>query len=170
MLVFQNIFYFFNIILESEIIMKEGEQTMTSIRNASIEDFDLAFDYIKKLWTYNSYDKDVILKVYKEVLENENDFAFFLFDEEKPIGFCHGTFFNTFWLSGQVCYVSSIITNQEVRKKGYGRQLMDHAKELAKIRGCNAIVLDSGNPRVDAHAFYESYGFENCAYCFELKL
>lgn len=46
------------------------------IRHATPEDFDLAFDYIEKLWTYNTYDKSVIKKVYKEVLDNENDFAF----------------------------------------------------------------------------------------------
>lgn len=140
------------------------------IRNATIEDFDLAFDYIEKLWTYNTYDKEVIRKVYSEVLANENDFAFFLFDGEKPMGFCHGTYFNTFWLSGQTCYVSSIISNAEDRKKGCGRQMMDHAKELAKARGCHAIVLDSGMPRTDAHKFYEIYGFEKSAYCFEYLL
>ena len=140
------------------------------IKNATMEDFDLAFDYIEKLWTYNTYDRDVILKVYKEVLANDNDFAFFVFDEGKAKGFCHGTFFNTFWLSGQTCYVSSIISNLEERGKGYGQKLMDHAVELAKERGCHAIVLDSGMPRLEAHRFYEIYGFEKCAYCFELKL
>lgn len=140
------------------------------IRTATLADFDLAFDYIEKLWTYNTYDRDVIAKVYREVLDNENDFAFFLFDEGKPVGFCHGTFFNTFWLSGQTCYVSSIITDPTLRKRGYGRVLMDHAKALATARDCHAIVLDSGMPRVEAHTFYEIYGFEKCAYCFELKL
>lgn len=140
------------------------------IRNATMEDFDLAFDYIEKIWTYNTYDKEVVRKVYKEVLENDDDFAFFLFDNDKPKGFCHGTFFNTFWLSGQTCYVSSIISNQNERGKGYGRSLMDHAKKLAKNRGCRAIVLDSGLPREDAHKFYEVYGFEKCAYCYEFLL
>lgn len=140
------------------------------IRDATLDDFDLAFDYIEKLWTYNTYDKDLIRKVYQDILENDNDFAFFLFAEGKPVGFCHGTFFNTFWLSGRVCYLSSIITNSDVRRKGYGHALMDHAKQLAKDRGCNAIILDSGLPREDAHRFYEKYGFTRCAYCFELKL
>jgi len=140
------------------------------IKNAVIEDFDLAFDYIEKLWTYNTYDKEGIKKVYNDVLENGNDFAFFLFDDGMPKGFCHGTFFNTFWLSGQTCYIASIITNQEDRKKGYGGKMMDHAKELAMEKGCHAIVLDSGIPRVEAHKFYENYGFEKCSYCFELKL
>ena len=155
---------------KSKTIKWKGGPSMTSIRNATTEDFDMAFDYIEKLWTYNSYDRETIRKVYQEVLENDNDFAFFLMDDGKPVGFCHGTFFNTFWLSGQTCYVSSIITNQEVRKKGYGSQLMDYAKILAENRGCNAIVLDSGMPRTEAHQFYESYGFDKCAYCFELKL
>ena len=140
------------------------------IRNCTLEDFDLVYDYVEKLWTYNTYDRATIDRVYKEVLENPNDFAYLLFDGGKPVGFCHGTFFNTFWLSGQTCYVSSIITNQEVRRKGYGRALLDHAKSLAEARGCNALVLDSGMPRVEAHTFYEIYGMEKCGYCFELKL
>ena len=28
-------------------------------KNATMEDFEAAFDYIVKLWTYNTYDKDV---------------------------------------------------------------------------------------------------------------
>lgn len=143
---------------------------MLEIRNCTMEDFDLAFDYIEKLWTYNTYDRPTITKVYEEVLDNPNDFAFFLYDEGEPVGFCHGTYFNTFWLSGQTCYVSSIYSDASKRRKGYGRALMDHAKKLAEARGCHAIVLDSGMPRVEAHTFYEIYGFERCAYCFELKL
>ena len=81
-------------------------------KNATMDDFDVAFDYIEKLWTYNTYDKDVIRKVYADVLDDVNSFAFFLVDDEGGYhGFCHGTYFNTFWLSGMTCYVSSIITN-----------------------------------------------------------
>ena len=143
---------------------------LTGIKNAELDDFDVAFDYIEKLWTYNSYDKELIKKVYLEVLENPNDFAFFIYEEGVPVGFCHGTFFNTFWLSGKTCYVSSIITDVNLRKKGYGTRLMDHVKILAKERGCEALVLDSGMPRIEAHTFYEKYGFEKSAYCFEYKL
>lgn len=142
------------------------------IRNATMEDFDTAFDFIEKLWTYNDYDKETIRKVYKEVLDNESDFAFFLMSDDgrEYIGFSHGTYFNTFWLSGQTCYLSSIITDDKYRNQGYAHKMMDHVKELATQRGCHAIVLDSGFPREDAHSFYEKYGFEKAAYCFELPL
>ena len=140
------------------------------IKNATMEEFDIAFDYIEKLWTNNDYDKETIRKVYQEVLENENDFSFFLYDKGKVRGFCHGTYFNTFWHSGKSCYVSSIITNEEDRGKGYGRVLMDHAKNLAKEIGCTAMFLDTGLAREEAHRFYEIYGFEKCAFCYQLKL
>ena len=119
-------------------------------KNATMADFDVAFDYIEKLWTYNTYDKEVIRKVYADVLADENSFAFFLMDGDEYHGFCHGAYFNTFWLSGMTCYVSSIITNEDERGKGNGVKLMDHAKELAKERGCKALVLDSGMPRTQA--------------------
>lgn len=140
------------------------------IKNATMEEFDITFDYIEKLWTSNDYDKDTIRKVYQEVLENKNDFVFFLYDEGKVRGFCHGTYINTFWHSGKSCYVSSIISNAEDRGKGYGRRLMDHARKLAVDNGCTAMFLDTGLAKEEAHRFYDIYGFEKSAFCYQLKL
>ena len=85
-------------------------------------------------------------------------------------GFCHGSFFPTFWMSGSTCYLASIITDEKYRGMGYGRLMVDHVKELAKERDCKAIILDSGMQRKAAHAFYEKYGFEKSCYGFELVL
>lgn len=85
-------------------------------------------------------------------------------------GFCHGAYFNTFWLSGMTCYLSSIITNEDERGQGNGIKLMDHAKELAKARGCKAIVLVPVF-HVPVHtAFMKSTGFEKSCYGFDLTL
>lgn len=139
-------------------------------KNATLDDFEIAFDYVQKLWTYNTYDRDTLWEVYQRVLASPDSFAFFLLDEGECKGFCHGDYFETFWMSGRTCYVSSIITNSEERGKGYGVRLMDHAKELAEEKGCKALILDSGFPREDAHRFYEKYGFEKSCYGFELIL
>ena len=140
-------------------------------QNAVMADFDTAFDFIEKLWTYNSYDREEIRHAYAEVLADPASFAFFLMDEDgHALGFCHGVFFNTFWLSGQTCYLSSLIVREGERGKGYGRALMDHARDLARARGCKGIVLDSGLPRTGAHAFYEHYGFEKSCYGFDYYL
>ena len=46
------------------------------IRKAAAEDFDIVFDFIEKLWTYNTYDREEIRKVYMDVIDDERSFAF----------------------------------------------------------------------------------------------
>ena len=107
----------------------------------------------------------------KKYYKTKTVLHFFAIEDDGTFhGFCHGDYFQTFWMSGLTCYVSSLITNEEDRGKGYGVKLLDYAKKLAKERGCKAITLDSGLPRVQAHGFYEHYGFEKSCYGFELAL
>lgn len=141
-----------------------------TIKNAAPEDFSSAFDFIRTLWTYNTYEEETVRRVYLEVIANPNSFAFFLVEKGIFRGFCHGDYFNTFWMSGLTCYVSSLITREEDRGKGYGVKLLDHARELAVQKGCKAVILNSGLPRTAAHGFYEHYGFEKSCYGFELAL
>ena len=152
------------------LVFNGKENIIMEIRKATAEDFDIVFDFIEKLWTYNTYDREEIRKVYMDVIDDERSFAFLLWDEGICRGVCHGDYLNTFWMSGLTCYVSSLITREEDRGKGYGVALLDHAKELAKQRGCKAITLDSGLPRTGAHGFYEQYGFEKSCYGFEMMI
>ena len=138
-------------------------------KNADIFDFEVVYKYITELWSYNVYDQNEIYEVYQHVLNDPNSFAFLLVDCDGTYkGVCHGTFFDTFWLSGKTCYLSSIITNSSERCKGYGHMLLDHFRELASSRGCKAIILDSGFSRTTAHRFYEHYGFTKNCYGFDL--
>lgn len=139
-------------------------------RKAETEDFESAFGYIQNLWTYNTYDKEEIRTVYERVIRDKNSFAFFVRDEGEDKGFCHGDYIDTFWMSGRTCYISSLITNEKDRGKGYGTALMDYAVQLARRERCKAVILDSGFPRVQAHKFYEKYGMEKTCYGFELAL
>lgn len=141
-----------------------------TFKKADAADFETAFYYIKNLWTYNTYNKEEIQEVYNEVITSDNSFAFFLLDDARYRGFCHGDYFNTFWMSGLTCYVSSLITNEEDRCMGYGTAMLNHARLIAKEKGCKAIILDSGIPREDAHTFYENYGFTKSCFGFELIL
>ena len=59
------------------------------IKNAAIEDFDIAYEYIRKLWDYNTYDYNATKEVYEKVLEDENSFAFFAVEED---GTYHGLY------------------------------------------------------------------------------
>ncbi|MGI6118697.1 MAG: GNAT family N-acetyltransferase [Bilifractor sp.] len=139
-------------------------------RRAAPEDFPEAMKFIRALWDYNTYEEGPTRDVYEEVLQNPHSFAFFLIDHGEYVGFCHGDYFLTFWMCGMTCYVSSIITKEGLRHRGYGKIMMDHAIELAKENNCRAVILDSGIPRKDAHQFYENYGFEKSCYGFEMKI
>lgn len=142
-----------------------------NIRNAAPEDFETAFAFIETLWDYNTYDRAETRAVYDAVLADPSSFAFFLEDDDgRALGFCHGAFFNTFWLAGETCYLSSLIVAEDARRQGLGTMLMDHACALARERGCKGVVLDSGLPRTGAHAFYERYGFEKSCYGFDYYL
>ena len=115
-------------------------------KTATMADFDVAFDYIEKLWTYNTYDKEVIRKVYADVLADENSFAFFLMDGDTYHGFCHGAYFNTFWLSGMTCYVSSIITNEDEREAHGPRQGTGQGQRLQGLGAGLRYAPDPGPP------------------------
>lgn len=52
------------------------------IKNATIKDFDTAYEYIKKLWDYNTYDYETTKEVYEKVLQDENSFAFFAIEDD----------------------------------------------------------------------------------------
>ena len=67
------------------------------IKNATIKDFNTAYEYIKKLWDYNTYDYETTKEVYEKVLQDENSFAFFAIEDDGTFnGFCHGDYFPVF--------------------------------------------------------------------------
>lgn len=139
-------------------------------KTADMGDFDIAFDFFEKLWTSITYDKDEMRKVYERTIADPNSFVFFVIDNGDYKGLCHGNYYDTFWMCGLTCYVSSLITKESERGKGYGTRLLDHAKELAMKKGCKALTLMSAFQRTDAHQFYENYGFEKGCYGFEYIL
>lgn len=71
------------------------------IKTATMEDYDIAFSYFEKLWTFNTYDYEETKKVYEKVLADANSFVFFALDDAGNYhGLCHGSYFETFWMTG----------------------------------------------------------------------
>ena len=58
------------------------------------------------------------------------------------------------------CFIENVITDEEYRKKGIGKKLMEMAIEYAKANNCYKAVLLSSMKRKEAHSFYESCGFD----------
>ena len=68
-------------------------------------------------------------------------------------------------------FVENVITASSHRRRGIGKKLLEAAVEFAKSKGCYKVTLQSGSKRTDAHAFYESIGFDgDSKRAFEIRL
>lgn len=53
--------------------------------------------------------------------------------------------------------------------KGIGRRMMAHALTEARLAGCYKLALSSNRKRTQAHAFYESLGFDQHGLSFVIE-
>lgn len=58
--------------------------------------------------------------------------------------------------SGHTLHIYDLVTTTSQRGQGRGQALMQHIDAFAHENGCDAITLDSGLQRADAHRFYEA--------------
>jgi GNAT superfamily N-acetyltransferase len=58
------------------------------------------------------------------------------------------------------CMLTAMVVGAKHRRQGIGAELVGAVEREARSRGCNRLVLSSADRRTDAHAFYESLGFE----------
>lgn len=65
--------------------------------------------------------------------------------------------------------VEDVVVNPDHQGLGVGRQMMEHARELARQAGCYKLVLSSNQRRERAHAFYESLGFQRHGFSFLIE-
>ena len=66
--------------------------------------------------------------------------------------------------------IEDVVVAQIHQGSGIGKHMMLKAMELAKEMGCYKMVLSSNIKREDAHAFYESSGFERHGLSFRIVL
>jgi GNAT superfamily N-acetyltransferase len=68
---------------------------------------------------------------------------------------------------GRLLYVDDLVTDESVRSRGYGAQLVSRLKAEAAAHGCSEVQLISRVTREGAHRFYfrEGFGIE----CFHFR-
>lgn len=71
---------------------------------------------------------------------------------------------------GKVLYVDDLITLPDHRGHGYAGQLLDWLIEQARSQGCQALHLDSGYTRQDAHRLYLNKGLQLACHHFSITL
>ncbi len=66
--------------------------------------------------------------------------------------------------------VEGVAVDLNFQGKGIGRQMMQVAIAQCRAAGCYKLALSTNLRRKEAHAFYESLGFEKHGYSFRVEL
>jgi GNAT superfamily N-acetyltransferase len=86
--------------------------------------------------------------------------VFLVFADEIAVGtfsllvFCSLTHEGT-----EQAVLDAVVISRACRGQGIGSVMLDHALRIAGEAGCYKIALSSNLKRMDAHRFYESFGF-----------
>ena len=73
-------------------------------------------------------------------------------------------------VSGRMCYVDDLVTDEHHRSCGFGRALFEWLVERARDAGCETFELDSGVQRFDAHRFYLTHRMRISSHHFSMSL
>lgn len=65
--------------------------------------------------------------------------------------------------------VEDVAVQTTIQGQGIGKLMMKFAMEKSKEAGCYKLVLSSNLKRKEAHAFYESLGFETHGFSFKVQ-
>lgn len=129
------------------------------IREAIADDMDSVFAMAKDLATSFDVEKEAFNASFRDVLNTSS--AHLLVAEKNKVvvayllGFEHAAFYT----NGRVSWVEEVYVNQDYRKEGLGRLLMDAFEKNAQQRASKLVALSTRR----AGDFYESLGYEASA-------
>ncbi|WP_331234365.1 GNAT family N-acetyltransferase [Natronorarus salvus] len=110
--------------------------------------------------------RDLEREEYRELYAAMREEGYHLFGgfvDDEPIA-AAGVRVGTNFYLGRHAYVYDLVVTETERSKGHGSALLSFVNEWATERECEAVELESGLWREEAHRFYERNGYEK--YCF----
>lgn len=103
--------------------------------------------------------KDWKNPLYADWMENDSDGGCQIFgveDNGKVVGWL--TIGKEGWTNRLRIY--EILVLEDYRNRGYGKALLEKAKEIAKEKGCYAVVLETQTSNYNTIEFYKKCGFK----------
>lgn len=128
-----------------------------NIREAAINDYRDLYCLNKNGLGYD-YPEDKTKEKLQLVLNQPADKIFVAELDGKVVGYVHLSAYECIYFDS-LKNVLALVVDENYRKQGVGRKLMEKAEEWAKETGSNGIRLVSGFNRTDAHQFYEHCGY-----------
>jgi len=126
-----------------------------------------AFPVLRQLRSHLDYDR--FEELYDQMVA-EGYHLFAGYEDGDPVAVAGVTVSTNFYL-GRHAYVYDIVTDEHHRSQGFGTQLLEHVHDWAREQDCEAVELESGHWRDDAHRFYtERMGYEKYCHSFKYEL
>lgn len=102
----------------------------------------------------------------EEMMKRGNYQIFVACEGDKVVGFIGCVTYLAFELENEGMKIIALAVSKDYRRKGIGTKLLKTAEQWAKENNIEVILLNSGLPREDAHAFYENQGYFKKSYGF----
>ncbi len=128
-----------------------------SIRAAKIEDA-FRISHLSAQLGYPVSPEDVERRLRLTRQNPENVVYVAALQDGHVIGWIHAFVYRTIE-SEPRAEIAGLVVDEHYRRSGAGRLLMRHAEQWAREQGCSAVNLRTNVVRKDAHAFYESLGY-----------
>ena len=124
-----------------------------------------AFPIMKQLRKH--LDEEAYLDLVLEAKEKDRYKMFALIDEGEIVAVTGFKPMITLYY-GRFVWVCDLVTDTNMRSKGYGEKLLTYVHEWAKENNYESIALSSGIQRTDAHRFYEDrMDYDKVSYVFK---
>lgn len=127
------------------------------IRNAAAKDSEAISELSEQLG-YKSSNK-IIRNRLNLILKNDSHFVFVAVSDEKIIAWIHG-FYSLRIESEAFVEIGGLVVNENYRKNGIGKILVESAIKWSEARNCKKIRVRSNIIRTDSHKFYKKMTFK----------
>jgi len=131
-------------------------QMNCSIRNATLHDRE-GLALLSGQLGYSSNPNEILLRL-EALLKSPDHCVFVAVEEEKVRGWIHG-FYALRVESDPFVEIGGLVVDENSRKKGLGKMLIEHVNLWAESKGCKDVRVRCNILRKESHDFYERLGF-----------
>jgi len=101
-----------------------------------------------------------ITSIWEEILAGKNQRILFAAADGKPVSTCVLIIVPNLTRGARsYAIVENVVTHPDYRKKGYGKAVLDYAREIAAEEDCYKIMLSTGRKDEATLRFYENCGY-----------
>ena len=131
------------------------------IRKAEQQDFERVIELCRELQPADPILSDGSDRaVFDQILDSPWLSLFVLEDDDGIQSSCYLNIIPNLTRSARpYAIIENVITDASVRRKGYGKRIVQHATAEAWAAGCYKVMLQTGSHRDSTHAFYTACGF-----------